>query len=103
MSRYIDADELLETIQQHDYLLATRNGSIDNGMFTIGIKQAVDEQPTADVAPVVHGHWIDLWGNHGVEFIGWRCTACGHIECGGADGANYCPNCGAKMNGGNTN
>lgn len=53
-----------------------------------------------DVAPVRYGHWIDK-GEYGV------CT-----ECGGRSGTQYdgveptplmtqfCPNCGAKMDGG---
>ena len=57
--------------------------------------------PAADVAPVVHGRWIDK-GDYAV------CT-----ECGGRSGTQYdgvepiplmtqfCPNCGAKMDGGN--
>lgn len=54
MSRYIDADKLYELIRTNDYRLATINGSIDYGMFTIGIKQAIDEIPTtADVVEVV--------------------------------------------------
>lgn len=50
--------------------------------------------PAADVAPVVHGRWI----MHDDEFgLTSECSAC-HIETMG-DG-NYCPNCGAKMDGG---
>ena len=52
---------------------------------------------SADVAPVVHGRWI----MHDDEFgLTCECSAC-HIETMG-DG-NYCPNCGAKMDGGNQN
>ena len=53
MSRYIDADKLYELIRTNDYKLATRNGSIDYGMFTDGIKQAICEMPTADVVEVI--------------------------------------------------
>ena len=57
----------------------------------------IDEIPAADVAPVVHGKWI----MHDDEFgLTCECSAC-HIETMG-DG-NYCPNCGAKMDGGNQN
>ena len=50
--------------------------------------------PAADVAPVVHGRWI----MHDDEFgLTCECSVC-HIETMG-DG-NYCPNCGAKMDGG---
>ena len=54
----------------------------------------IDEIPAADVAPVVHGRWI----MHDDEFgLTCECSVC-HIETMG-DG-NYCPNCGAKMDGG---
>lgn len=43
--RLIDADKLIKTIEEHDYSLADECGSIDRGMFTIGIMQAIDEQP----------------------------------------------------------
>ena len=50
--------------------------------------------PAEDVAPVRHGRWI----MHDDEFgLTCECSAC-HIETMG-DG-NYCPNCGAKMDGG---
>ena len=44
--RLIDADKLIKTIEEHDYPLADECNSIDRGMFTIGIMQAIDEQPT---------------------------------------------------------
>lgn len=58
-----------------------------------------DEFPTADVAPVVHGKWIE---DH--DYL--KCPECGvmvkwdftFFDIGNW---NYCPNCGAKMNGGN--
>ena len=46
--------------------------------------------PAADVAPVVHGRKIEDEGI-GVFYL---CSLCG--ECL-PYGANYCPNCGAKM------
>lgn len=60
--RPIDADALMDVITQHEYRLATKQGSIDYGMFTLGIQQAVDEQPTVDAVPVV------------------RCKDCKHYE-----------------------
>ena len=51
--RLIDADALMGVIRQHEYRLATKQGSIDYGMFTLGIQQAVDEQPNIDAVPVV--------------------------------------------------
>ena len=51
--RLIDASALMDVIRQHEYRLATKQGSIDYGMFTLGIQQAVDEQPTVDAVPVI--------------------------------------------------
>ena len=47
--------------------------------------------PAADVAPVVHGHRVDDGGFYA------RCSQCDGVLplC-----ANYCSNCGAKMDGG---
>ena len=52
-NRLIDADALMDVIRQHEYRLATKQGSIDYGMFTLGIQQAVDEQKTIDAVEVV--------------------------------------------------
>lgn len=61
--RLIDADALMDVIRQHEYRLATKQGSIDYGMFTLGIQQAVDEQPTIDSVPVVRCDSCVLEGN----------------------------------------
>lgn len=52
--------------------------------------------PAADVAPVVHGKWGDN-GIAGSMLV--KCSVCG-FDCG-ANSFSYCPNCGAKMDGGN--
>lgn len=51
-----------------------------------------------DVVEVKHGKWIDKFINlYGTKkFIGFRCTSCDLTnDCK----SNYCPNCGAKMDG----
>lgn len=51
--------------------------------------------PTADVAPVVHGRWVDA--GRGIK----ACSNCNHgIKEHMACANHYCPNCGAKMDGG---
>ena len=59
----------------------------------------VDAQTAADVAPVVHGRWI-----HDRRRIESGIDWCHCSECGKSDNfcarTNYCPNCGAKMDGG---
>ena len=52
----------------------------------------------ADVAPVVHGRWIDAYPD--IEpnpmFMYGICSECG-FEQGISKYLKYCPNCGAKM------
>lgn len=54
MTRLIDANALKETINAHDYVLKDCLNTTDKGMFTVGIMQAIDAQPTIDAEP----HWI---------------------------------------------
>lgn len=60
-------------------------------------KRVIAEMTAADVAPVVHGRWIDK-----VEYA--ACTECGGRSSTQYDGVEpiplitqFCPNCGAKM------
>ena len=53
----------------------------------------VNNVSAADVAPVVHGHWI----RQDESFTRFKCSnpEWGIENCSGFE--NYCPNCGAKM------
>ena len=62
--------------------------------------------PTVDAKPVVHGRWIPLEydgfadGNPVLDL--WECSECQEEHSGDEDTLTpYCPNCGAKMDGGN--
>ena len=44
--RLIDADKLMKVIKENDYMLRSCLNTVDRGMFTIGIKQAIDKSPT---------------------------------------------------------
>lgn len=90
--RLIDADALMETITSNHYQLRGVMGSIENGMFTVGIQQAVDEQPTIDAVTVVHGRWnFGRTFNH-IDF--YVCSECGAPTQGKPP---FCCNCGARM------
>jgi predicted RNA-binding Zn-ribbon protein involved in translation (DUF1610 family) len=65
------------------------------------ISKQLKQLPTADVAPVVHGKWRKA----GTKWRIFRCNKCGNLldfdgVNGGRGDANFCPNCGAKMDGG---
>ena len=61
------------------------------------VEIAIGKTPDADVAPVVHGHFI----HDGPRFTGgvdwWHCSNCGKLVSGVEIFFNYCPYCGAKM------
>ena len=59
----------------------------------------IDEIPAADIAPVQHGWWI--WNNKWEPFeFKYECSIC---HDGSDLESKYCPNCGAKMDGGADN
>lgn len=62
--------------------------------------------PAADVAPVVHGRWMpSRYEDCSEQFRRVKCSQCDQEAYAMAfyvvDG-HYCPNCGAKMDGGTT-
>ena len=63
----------------------------------------VDLQPAADVAEVRHGRWriiTEIKGNETKEKVVCnRCFNSAHRDFRGFIISDYCPNCGAKMDG----
>ena len=60
-------------------------------------------RPAVDAVPVVHGRYV----HDGPRFHGgvdwWHCSNCLAVASGVDIAHNYCPNCGAKMDGGEDN
>lgn len=91
MVRYIDADELIAKLKKQygEDWQCTVNLS-DIGM-------TIYYAPTADVVEVKHGEWV-----YNVKY--YSCSICAGKRFNlllGTD-AEYCPYCGAKMDGGKT-
>ena len=55
-----------------------------------------DEIPAADVAPVKRGHWVKEKSD---VLIHWHCSVCEKCYFLEEPNADYCPHCGAKMDG----
>ena len=100
MAKYIDREALEVDLNHRLNFLMGENGEYDH--YTSGFDEAVtrvENFPSADVVPVRYRRWIDK-GEYAV---------C--MECGGRSGTQYdgvepiplmtqfCPNCGAKMDG----
>lgn len=94
MSRLIDADALKQS---------ATGGVTSVGLLTIA---DIDNAPTVDAVPVVHGDWRvfihsalvrwkdgePVWADRNV----YRCSRC---DFGTIAKHNYCPRCGATMDG----
>jgi hypothetical protein len=59
----------------------------------LAAKVVIDDMPTIDAAPVVHGRWI----NQDSTYTKYQCSACKERNFDGV--GRYCPYCGAKMDG----
>ena len=61
--------------------------------FSNALMEEIKVIPAADVAPVIHAHWI----RQDESFTRFKCS---NPECSAENFSgfeNYCPNCGAKM------
>lgn len=107
MARYIDADKLLAELQEELEFDTPMYTEKENECFNSGVKCAIRDikrLPTADVAEVKHGEWVTKvwktecdWGD--LKHRSITCSVCkGEIYNGSI--TNFCPNCGAKMDGG---
>ena len=89
-------------------------------MNVLYVVDRIDEQPTADVQKIRHGHWIFkqrtkleptghaaveegtnqafVLKEHKTQYIPY-CSECGERGDCKEDATNYCPNCGAIMDG----
>ena len=116
--RLIDANALLSKFKEHRDLYAPSWEAFK--VSSISVKSRVDEidtcmadvinAPTVDAVEVVHGRWIDRYGGKYANPL-YECSECKkkapykfeddslHIGLWLQDLTDYCPNCGAKMDG----
>lgn len=90
MAEYIQKEPLLE------------HAEYDNNYRLIIPVEAIKAAPASDVVLVVHGRWIEskehFYLNNGCkEWINFYCSEC---DAPNNSPTDYCPNCGAKMDGG---
>ena len=89
------ADEK-KLIYADDLICALRDDININGTNFARVKSHIADAPTVDAVEVVHGRWNEI--NQMATGLPWkyRCNKCG---CPQDYKHNYCPNCGAKMDG----
>ena len=95
MSRYIDADAVLELIKAESHKTDV-NGAEQLGVLMC--HRIVRTAPTADVVELRRGEWTKEVTDM------WHCSICLHpcLLNGGGDYvlSNFCHNCGVKMDNG---
>lgn len=92
MAEYIDREALFAEFDR----LGLGEHSIVEKVFSIGVRTIIAGMPAADVAPVVHGRWNNMDGYKTRKV----CSECGWDVPEYGKFYSYCPNCGAKMDGG---
>jgi hypothetical protein len=83
-------------------LKAEFTGNFHEMWHYTGIRAMIDVQPTVDAVEVMHGEWIMVIDENDCECI--ECPLCGGQFYDGDNDTfdkpyNYCPNCGATMDG----
>ena len=130
MAEYIEREAISEEIRKY-YYKNPPNFSYGEG-FDRGLdraQRAILDAPSADVAPVRHGRWIleahdervnyrwnvtaecseccdeqkEIWAGFFPNVPDWLARDTALIDAKSVKLSNYCPNCGAKMDGGDGN
>ena len=108
MPRLIDADATRKNIQNLKMSQITRVKTLERILMMEWCRaemlKIIDNAPTIDAEPVRHGRWgeTQVIGYDGIHPVyGKPCSKCGYET--ELYKPNYCPNCGAKMDGGKDN
>lgn len=100
MAKYVDIDAVKKLLERLNVMPIGMSVGFDAEF----IESALDFILAADVAPVVHGHWIKDNDSFQTDdyyccYFDYNCSECGEIVNDRHKLPNYCPNCGAKMDG----
>lgn len=95
---------MAEYIKREAAVKAVEKYGLTNGVvwgrhtgLAICIASEIADIPTADVAPVAHGRWVTHYRSGTPVAEGYVSTCCDMWNNRKSD---YCPSCGAKMDGG---
>ena len=101
MAKYIDRDDLVEWLKRIPLKDLSDGLGLCRVIFEDDFKRAIKKIPKGiivDVSPVRHGRWVE---KEKYTFgIMYDCSLCENRILDNGHTWNYCPNCGAKMDGG---
>ena len=98
MTEYIEREALMRRIKEiHCAECDSYHGVRCRACWVDDTLDYIDSEPAADVAPVRHGRWVE---KEKYTFgIMCDCSLCENRILDNGHPWNYCPNCGAKMDG----
>ena len=92
----------------YSHVFAYVDSQYDAARLFMDLEVMINNQPTVEAEPVVHGEWIikdkgletniNTWRT--TRSFSYKCSLCGYRTGNQGKYFNYCPNCGAKMDGG---
>ena len=98
MDEYIERGTLMRRIKEiHCAECDSYHGVRCRACWVDDTLDYIDSEPAADVAPVVHGRWATHYRSGTPAAEGYVSTCC---DMWNNRKSPYCPNCGAKMDGG---
>lgn len=108
MGDYIDRDELIKHVKDLPTWWEDGGGvygppmKYPEGLFyPEDVIASIENAPAADVQEIKHGEWKLCYEDWRRQIAGDECSACGFQHYGACiSHYHYCPNCGAKMDGG---
>ena len=102
MAKYIDREALVEWLKRIPLKDLSDGRGLCRVIFEDDFKRAIKKIPKGiivDVAPVRHGRW-EMNSDRPDNIICTNCDVGFDVWKHEAKDFNYCPNCGAKMDGG---
>lgn len=95
MAKYIDSGAFQAALVRKQCGPANQRYTDGWNDCLLRVKSMVSKAPAADVAPVVHGRWMPFHSRTAGDMQ--YCSVC---KIGFDAKTDYCPRCGAKMDGG---
>ena len=109
MARHIDAEKLKCSIDSETDSIFDWGMTIEELYYNLC--ELIDDEPTVDAQEVKHGEWKPIFMTVAYEYAGKtfdlrgiECSECGEemiyeLKESFQPKPNYCPNCGARMDG----
>lgn len=102
MTEYIEKKKVINEIRYNNKVTHYSDDKCEDivNKSTIEMQEVVFKIPAADVQPVRHGQWFECYTDS-YHYSG-ICSVCGQASIKNLSESlyEYCPRCGARMNGG---